>query len=145
MTISVFSNLGFIRNLNVVLLMLTGWSLSSPIRSPESHHRVSVGRDVGDNPLLDVQDFLSQFLSTMNLTELRPQTRPLAARKEPPEYMLELYNRFATDPTAVSSANVVRSFRNEGTDLFLFATKENIGEFYILQTLFFTLCCFFLF
>ncbi|XP_034402179.1 bone morphogenetic protein 10-like [Cyclopterus lumpus] len=113
MTISVFSNLGFIRTLNVLLLMLTGSSLSSPIRSPENHHRVSVGRDVGDNPLLDTQDFLSQFLATMNLTELRPQARPLAARKEPPEYMLELYNRFVTDPTAVPSANVVRSFRNE--------------------------------
>ncbi|XP_075955107.1 bone morphogenetic protein 10-like [Anarhichas minor] len=113
MTISVFSNLGVIRSLNVLLLTLTGLSLSSPIRSPENRHRISVGRDVGDNPLLDAQDFLSQFLSTINLTELRPQTRPLAARKEPPEYMLELYNRFATDPTAVPSANVVRSFKNE--------------------------------
>ncbi|KAK9532401.1 hypothetical protein VZT92_009783 [Zoarces viviparus] len=113
MTISVFSNLGVIRSLNVLLLTLTALSLSSPIRSPENRHRVSVGRDVGDNPLLDAQDFLSQFLSTINLTELRPQTRPLAARKEPPEYMLELYKRFATDPTAVPSANVVRSFKNE--------------------------------
>ncbi|XP_059214495.1 bone morphogenetic protein 10-like [Centropristis striata] len=113
MTVSVFSNLGFIRFPNVLLLMLTGLSLSSPIRSPENHHRVSGGRDVGDNPLLDAQDFLSQFLSTMNLTELRPQPRPLAARKEPPDYMLELYNRFANDHTAVPSANIVRSFKNE--------------------------------
>lgn len=111
MTVSVLSNLGFIRSLNVLLLMLTGLSLSSPIGSPENHHRASVGR--GDNPLLDAQDFLSHFLSTMNLTELRPQTRPLAARKEPPEYMLELYNRFAHDHTAVPSANIVRSFKNE--------------------------------
>ncbi|KAL7376471.1 hypothetical protein ABVT39_008705 [Epinephelus coioides] len=118
MTVSVRSNLGFVCSLNVLLLMLTGLSLSSPIRSPESHHRVSVGRDVGDNPLLDAQDFLSQFLSTMNLTELRPQARPLAARKEPPEYMLELYNRFANDRTAVPSANVVRSFKNEDSSPF---------------------------
>lgn len=118
MTVSVFANLGFIGSLNVLLLMLTGLSLSSPIRSLENHHRASVGRDVGDNPLLDAQDFLSQFLSTMNLTELRPQPRPLAARKEPPEYMLELYNRFAHDRTAVPSANIVRSFKNEGTNLY---------------------------
>ncbi|XP_070707065.1 bone morphogenetic protein 10-like [Pempheris klunzingeri] len=115
MTVSVFSNLGFIRSLNVALLMLTGLSLSSPIRSLENHHRASVGWDVGDNPLLDAQDFLSQFLSTMNLTELRPHPRPLAVRKEPPEYMLELYNRFAHDRTAVPSANIVRSFKNEDT------------------------------
>ncbi|GAA6217103.1 bone morphogenetic protein 10-like [Lates japonicus] len=113
MTASVFSSLGFIRSLNVLLLVLTGLSLSSPIRSPENHHRASGGRDVGDNPLLDAQDFLNQFLSTLNLTELRPQPRPPAAHKEPPEYMLELYNRFANDRTAVPSANIVRSFKNE--------------------------------
>ena len=74
----------------------------------------------GDNPLLDAQDFLSHLLSTMNFTELRPQPGPLAAHKEPPEHMLELYNRFARDHSAVPSANIVRSFRNQGTDLFLF-------------------------
>lgn len=125
MTVSVHSNLGFIRSLNV-LLILTGLSLSSPIRSLENHHRESVGRDVGDNPLLDAQDFLSQFLSTINLTELKPQPRPLAARKEPPDYMLELYNRFAHDRTAVPSANIVRSFKNEGTNLLLFSTTKCI-------------------
>ncbi|XP_026153304.1 bone morphogenetic protein 10 [Mastacembelus armatus] len=113
MTASVFSNLGFIYSLNVLLLVLTDLSLSSPIRSPENHHRASVGRDVRDNSLLDAQDFLSQFLSTLNLTELRPQPRSPAALKEPPEYMLELYNRFANDRTAVPSANIVRSFKNE--------------------------------
>uniref|UniRef100_UPI0037E9BDED bone morphogenetic protein 10-like n=1 Tax=Semicossyphus pulcher TaxID=241346 RepID=UPI0037E9BDED len=113
MTVSIFSNLGFIRSLNVLLLTLAGLSLSSPIRSLESKHRASVSRDVGDNRLLDVQDFLSQFLSTINLTELRPQPGPRTARKEPPDYMLELYNRFAHDRTAVPSANIVRSFKNE--------------------------------
>lgn len=136
---TVFSSLGFIRSLSVLLVMLTGLSLSSPIRSPENHHRASVGRDVSDNPLLDAQDFLSQFLSTLNLTEQRPHPRPLAARKEPPEYMLELYNRFANDRTAVPSANIVRSFKNEGTSFFLFDStkilemcvlcKENLDMF----------------
>ncbi|XP_069028527.1 bone morphogenetic protein 10-like [Embiotoca jacksoni] len=113
MTASLFSSLGFVHSLNVLLVVLTGLSLSSPIRSTESHHRAAVGRDVGDNPLLDAQDFLSHFLSTLNLTKLRLQTRPLAAHREPPEYMLELYNRFARDRTAVPSANIVRSFKNE--------------------------------
>nr|XP_020474241.1 bone morphogenetic protein 10-like [Monopterus albus] len=113
MPASFFSRLGFIHFLNVLLLVLTDLSLSSPIKSPENHHKASVGRHVHDNPLLDAQDFLSQFLSTLNLTELRPQPRPLAALMEPPEYMLELYNRFANDRTAVPSANIVRSFKNE--------------------------------
>ncbi|KAM3874272.1 bone morphogenetic protein 10-like [Diretmus argenteus] len=96
--------------------MSTGLSLSSPIRSSENHHRASVGRD--DNALLeqtdlDTQELLNQFLSTLNFTELGPLSRPFAAHKEPPEYMLELYNRFANDRTAVPSANIVRSFKNE--------------------------------
>lgn len=131
MTVSVYSRLGFIRCPSVLLLTLTGLSLSSPIRSPENRHRASVGR--GDNPLLDAQDFLSLFRATMNLTELRPQPRPLAAREEPPDYMLELYNRFAHDHTAVPSANIVRSFKNEGTNLFLFITDQFSWKMYILH------------
>ncbi|KAF7664634.1 hypothetical protein LDENG_00170990 [Lucifuga dentata] len=118
MTLSLFSKLGYMCSLNVLLLMLMALSSSSPITSPEIHHRPSVSRDDRDNPPLeqtdlDTQDFLSQFLSTLNLTEHRPHPGPLAAHKEPPEYMLELYNRFAKDLTAVPSANIVRGFKNE--------------------------------
>lgn len=75
--------------------------------------------DVINNPLHSAQDFLSQFLSTLNLTRLRSQPWTPTAQKEPlPEYMLELYNRFANDRTAMPSANIVRSFKNEGTNVF---------------------------
>uniref|UniRef100_A0A3Q1HCK7 Bone morphogenetic protein 10, like n=1 Tax=Acanthochromis polyacanthus TaxID=80966 RepID=A0A3Q1HCK7_9TELE len=113
MTTSLFSTLGFVHSLNVLLLVLPGLSSGSPIKSIESRHGASAGRDVGDGQLVDAQDFLSQFLSTLNLTMLRPQTGPLAAHKEPPQYMLELYNRFANDRTAVPSANIVRGYKNE--------------------------------
>ncbi|XP_019937435.1 bone morphogenetic protein 10-like [Paralichthys olivaceus] len=113
MVAPVFSSLGFISSLNVLLLALTGLNWSSPIRPHETQRRASVDKDMGDNLLLDVQDFMRQFLSTLNLTELRPQSRPLAAHKEQTEYMLELYNRFANDRTSVPSANIVRSFKNE--------------------------------
>ncbi|XP_076020343.1 bone morphogenetic protein 10 [Genypterus blacodes] len=124
MTLSLFSRLGYMCALSVLLLKLTALSLSSPIMSPEIHHRPSVSRDVRVNPLLertdlDAQDILSRFLSTLNLTEQRPQPEPLAARTEPPEYMLELYNRFANDRTAVPSANIVRSFKNEDSSLYI--------------------------
>lgn len=79
--------------------------------------------DEGGNPPLSVQDFLNQFLSTLNLTRLRPHTQPQVVHKEPlPEYMLDLYNRFANDHTAAPSASIVRSFKNEGTNLFCFKT-----------------------
>ncbi|KAM9841666.1 bone morphogenetic protein 10 [Aulostomus maculatus] len=119
MNVSVFSSSGFLCSLSVLLLMLTDLSWSNPIRSPENHHRASVGRERNDNQLLDAQDFLSQFLSSLNLTEQRPQPQPLSTRKEPPEYMLELYNRFASDRTAVPSANIVRSFKNEDSSPYI--------------------------
>uniref|UniRef100_A0A673IRF3 Bone morphogenetic protein 10, like n=1 Tax=Sinocyclocheilus rhinocerous TaxID=307959 RepID=A0A673IRF3_9TELE len=57
---------------------------------------------------VDMQEVLDQFL---------PDQGP---RTEPPEYMLELYERFTSDRSAAPSANIVRSFRNEGEDaLFL--------------------------
>ncbi|XP_037547852.1 bone morphogenetic protein 10-like [Nematolebias whitei] len=112
MTTPVFSYSGFV--LNVVLLSLSGLSWSSPIEPTETRYRTSVNMDDGGNPPLSVQDFLSQFLSTLNLTRLRSQTRPQVVHKEPlPEYMLDLYNRFANDYTAAPSASIVRSFKNE--------------------------------
>ncbi|KAM9820128.1 bone morphogenetic protein 10 [Neosynchiropus ocellatus] len=111
MTVSIFFSLCFISSLTVVLLILSGLSSSSPIGAPDSRHRSSVDRD--DYPLLDAQDFLNQFLTTLNLTEQRPSSRMGLdqTRKETEEYMLDLYNRLAHDLT--SDANIVRSFKNE--------------------------------
>ncbi len=61
-----------------------------------------------------------QFLRTFNLTRPGHPLQPGATRVEPPEYMLELYNRFANDRTAMPSANIVRSFKNEGNCIFTF-------------------------
>ncbi|KAM4531961.1 bone morphogenetic protein 10-like [Fundulus diaphanus] len=112
MIASVFSNLGL---LNMVIVALTGLSRSNPIKPAETHHRASVGMDVIHSPLHSAHDFLSLFLSTLNLTRLMdPQPGMPAVQREPlPEYMLELYNRFANDRAAVPSANIVRSFKNE--------------------------------
>ncbi|XP_030647464.1 bone morphogenetic protein 10 [Chanos chanos] len=100
----------------------------NPIPSPERHRPAPVFDDghggVVDPSLLEQQDdevdvknlletFRSQFLRTFNLSGLGPQLQPGAARVEPPEYMMELYNRFANDRTAMPTANIVRSFKNE--------------------------------
>ncbi|KAM9306718.1 bone morphogenetic protein 10-like [Pholidichthys leucotaenia] len=113
MAASVFSNLGFIHSLNLLLVAITDLSSSSHIHPTENSHRVAVGGDVGDGQILDAQDFLGHFLSTWNLTKLRPQPEPPSDHKELPEYMLDLYMRFASDHMAVPLASIVRSFRNE--------------------------------
>ncbi|XP_024113555.1 bone morphogenetic protein 10-like [Oryzias melastigma] len=114
MTASPLSNLVSVNTLNVALLVVTGLSWSSPIKPAENPRRTSFGVDVHPQPLFNTQDLLSQFLSTLNLTRLRSQTRAPSAPQEPlPEFMLELYNRFTNDHTAQPSASIVRSFKNE--------------------------------
>ncbi|XP_029617789.1 bone morphogenetic protein 10-like [Salmo trutta] len=116
----------------LLFLLLLMWPLSgqgSPISlAPKRHHPAPELRDshrgVIDPSLLeqdsdvDMQSLLvnlrGQFLRTFNLSGLGPPAQPPgSARVEPPEYMMELYNRFANDRTAMPTANIIRSFKNE--------------------------------
>lgn len=58
-----------------------------------------------------LQSMKDEFLKTLNLSDIPLQD---TAKVDPPEYMLELYNKFATDRTSMPSANIIRSFKNEG-------------------------------
>jgi hypothetical protein len=58
-----------------------------------------------------LQSMKNEFLKTLNLSDIPVQD---TGRVDPPEYMLELYNKFATDRTSMPSANIIRSFKNEG-------------------------------
>ncbi|MEE6513706.1 hypothetical protein FKM82_021481 [Ascaphus truei] len=60
------------------------------------------------NSLLETMK--DDFLKTLNLSGI-PVQAPV--KVEPPEYMLELYNKFAMDRSTMPSANIVRSFKNE--------------------------------
>ncbi|KAM5227461.1 bone morphogenetic protein 10 [Ctenodactylus gundi] len=60
-----------------------------------------------------LQSMKDEFLKTLNLSDIPMQD---SAKVDPPEYMLELYNKFTTDRTSMPSANIIRSFKNE--DLF---------------------------
>lgn len=87
---------------------------------------------IGDGGLLDplvqeqdnkmnlqnvLESLKEQFLRTFNVTGLGPPPLPPGStREEPPEYMMELYNRFANDRSAMPTANIIRSFKNEGKD-----------------------------
>ncbi|XP_029366905.1 bone morphogenetic protein 10 [Echeneis naucrates] len=113
---------------SILLLELPLCGKSSPISSPHRRHRPSPGLGDGhggvvDTALLeqtsnvDMQSLLDslkeQFLRTFNLSGQGPSLLHGNTREEPPEYMMELYNRFANDHTAMPSANIVRSFKNE--------------------------------
>lgn len=58
-----------------------------------------------------LQSLKNEFLKTLNLSDIPLQD---SAKVDPPEYMLELYNKFARDRTSMPSANIIRSFKNEG-------------------------------
>lgn len=60
-----------------------------------------------------LQSMKNEFLKTLNLSDIPTQD---STKVDPPEYMLELYNKFATDRTSMPSASIIRSFKNE--DLF---------------------------
>ncbi|CAL8321756.1 unnamed protein product [Lota lota] len=122
MTLSVFYCLWYGCHLGVVLLMaFNGLGVSSPVISAQKYpRRPPLGRDLHHGPLqwrtddLEAQGLLTQLLSTLNLTEQGPhRTRPSTAPKETADYMLELYNQFADDFSAVPSASIVRSFKNQ--------------------------------
>lgn len=62
-----------------------------------------------------LESLKEQFLRTFNLSGMGPPSlSPGSTREEPPEYMMELYNRFANDHSTMPTANIIRSFKNEG-------------------------------
>ncbi|XP_061763044.1 bone morphogenetic protein 10 [Nerophis ophidion] len=113
------------------LLLLHGplCGQSSPISNTDRRPRPATGtRDVlggADNPSRSEQEgnpnrqgvlesLKEQFLQTFNLSGLGPPPLPPGSiREEPPEYMMELYNRFANDRTSQPVASIIRSFKNE--------------------------------
>lgn len=116
---------------SILLLQQTPCGQAGPISATLQRHRPILGLGDGrggvvDPSMLEQQDdnvsmksllesLKEQFLRTFNLSGLGPA--PLSAvsvREEPPEYMMELYNRFANDHTATPTANIIRSFKNEG-------------------------------
>ncbi|XP_028271145.1 bone morphogenetic protein 10 [Parambassis ranga] len=102
---------------------------SSPISSAHQRHRPAPGLGDGHGGVVDLsmleqdsntdmqsllESLKEQFLRTFNLSGLGPPPlSPGSTREEPPEYMMELYNRFANDRTAMPTANIIRSFKNE--------------------------------
>ncbi|XP_031705545.1 bone morphogenetic protein 10 [Anarrhichthys ocellatus] len=102
---------------------------SSPISNTHQRFRPAPGLGDGHGGVVDpslleqvdnmnmqslLESLKEQFLRSFNLSGLgSPPLHPGGTREEPPEYMMELYNRFANDRTAMPTANIIRSFKNE--------------------------------
>ncbi|XP_073322274.1 bone morphogenetic protein 10 [Pagrus major] len=114
---------------SILLLQRPLCGETSPISSTHQRHRPAPGLGDGHGGVVDpslleqdsnmsmqslLESLKEQFLRTFNLSGLGPPPLPLGStREEPPEYMMELYNRFANDHTAMPTANIIRSFKNE--------------------------------
>ncbi|XP_070690424.1 bone morphogenetic protein 10 [Pempheris klunzingeri] len=115
--------------LSILLLQGPQRSQSNPISNAHRRHRPAPGLGDGHGGVVDpslleqdnnmnmqslLESLKEQFLRTFNLSGLGPPPlSPGSTREEPPEYMMELYNRFANDRTAMPTANIIRSFKNE--------------------------------
>ncbi|XP_015251782.1 PREDICTED: bone morphogenetic protein 10 [Cyprinodon variegatus] len=105
---------------------------SSPISNAHQRYRPAPGLGDGHGGVVDpmlleqddstkmqnlLESLKEQFLRTFNLSVMGPSSlQPGSAREDPPEYMMELYNRFANDHTAMPTANIIRSFKNEDSN-----------------------------
>ncbi|XP_044092536.1 growth/differentiation factor 2 [Neovison vison] len=104
-----------------VLSLLAGCAPGKPL---ESRGRASAGGDVHrllpgpgeerEGGAFDLRMFLENmkvdFLRSLNLSGIPSQDR---TRAEPPQYMIDLYNRYTTDKSTTPASNIVRSFSVE--------------------------------
>ncbi|KAM3867873.1 LOW QUALITY PROTEIN: bone morphogenetic protein 10 [Diretmus argenteus] len=121
------STLGNIFASKTLLLLFSMLLLQGPLggqgnpisHTLQRHHPAPDPSLLEQDGVTDMQSLLDslkeQFLRTFNLSGLGPPAAlpPGSTRVEPPEYMMELYNRFANDRTAMPTANIIRSFKNE--------------------------------
>nr|XP_032806067.1 bone morphogenetic protein 10-like [Petromyzon marinus] len=68
-----------------------------------------------------VESMKEEFLRSLNLSGI-PLHEP-SSSEPPPQFMVDLYNRFANDRSSMPSSNIVRSFKNE--DSSSFRTEED--------------------
>lgn len=70
---------------------------------------------VQEGGTFDLRMFLENmkvdFLRSLNLSGIPAQDKTQA---EPPQYMIDLYNRYTTDKSSTPASNIVRSFSVEG-------------------------------
>uniref|UniRef100_A0A8C6MVQ7 Growth/differentiation factor 2 n=1 Tax=Mus spicilegus TaxID=10103 RepID=A0A8C6MVQ7_MUSSI len=90
---------------------LQNWEQASPGENAHSSLGLS---GAGEEGVFDLQMFLENmkvdFLRSLNLSGIPSQDK---TRAEPPQYMIDLYNRYTTDKSSTPASNIVRSFSVE--------------------------------
>lgn len=58
-----------------------------------------------------LENLKADFLRNLNLSAIPSQEK---IKEKPPQFMIDLYNRYTQDKSSSPIANIVRSFRPEG-------------------------------
>uniref|UniRef100_A0A8D1J8H7 Growth/differentiation factor 2 n=1 Tax=Sus scrofa TaxID=9823 RepID=A0A8D1J8H7_PIG len=103
--------------LSLLVCSTQGKPLDSRVRaSPggEAHRLLGGAGGEQERGTFDLRMFLENmkvdFLRSLNLSGVPSQDK---TRAEPPQYMIDLYNRYTTDKTSTPASNIVRSFSVE--------------------------------
>lgn len=71
--------------------------------------------EVEDDTHFDFKSFLenmkTDLLRSLNLSRVPSQVK---TKEEPPQFMIDLYNRYIADKSSIPASNIVRSFSTEG-------------------------------
>ncbi|XP_055518179.1 bone morphogenetic protein 10 [Leucoraja erinacea] len=102
----------------LLLPLAAGSPIDNRAGATEEESRYVLQDDIQEEDSVDFNTLLAsmkgEFLKSLNLSGSPPID---AAKVEAPEYMIDLYNRFANDRTSMPSSNIVRSFKNEDTSV----------------------------
>lgn len=58
-----------------------------------------------------LENMKTDLLRSLNMSRVPSQVK---TKEEPPQFMIDLYNRYAADKSSIPSSNIVRSFSTEG-------------------------------
>lgn len=104
--------------LSLLACSAQGKPLESRGRAPaggDAHRLLGGPGGEREGGTFDLRMFLENmkvdFLRSLNLSGVPSQDK---TRAEPPQYMIDLYNRYTTDKSTTPASNIVRSFSVEG-------------------------------
>lgn len=73
-----------------------------------------------------LENLKANFLRSLNLTEIPSQEK---MKEEPPQFMIDLYNRYTKDKSSSPISNIVRSFSPEGMSCFcIYMISPGVGH-----------------
>lgn len=91
---------------------LEDWDRLSGMGKSDAHFHPE---EAEDETHFNFKSFLENMkmdlLRSLNLSRVPPQVK---TKEEPPQFMIDLYNRYAADKSSIPASNIVRSFSTEG-------------------------------